>query len=169
MDTNCISPQPTQKNERSIKTLREQKTRSVFCKCTSCLWNTLHAHLESRSQHRVFISAKIVEDVIADLIFHPDDIEGVTQKYVMALFQNIEDYGKDGIDNVTDHQDDFAVEVKTCCHFDLCIRFVACGASFRMASCLMDCTKDESGMSVFGGCSDVVALNYTCIVCAHSL
>jgi hypothetical protein len=33
----------------------------------------------------------------------------------------------------------------------------------------MDCTKDESGMSVFGGCSDVVASNYTCIVCEHSL
>ena len=38
-----------------------------------------------------------------------------------------------------------------------------------MASRLMDCTKDESGMSVFGGCSDVVASNYTCIVCARSL
>ena len=70
---------------------------------------------------------------------------------------------------MTGHQDDYAVVVKTCCRFDLCIRFVACGASFRMASCLMDCTKDESGMSVFGGCSDVVASNYTCIVCAHSL
>jgi hypothetical protein len=38
-----------------------------------------------------------------------------------------------------------------------------------MVSCFVVCTKDESGMSVFGGCSDVVALNYTCIVCAHSL
>ena len=38
-----------------------------------------------------------------------------------------------------------------------------------MASHLMDCTKDESGISVFGGCSDVVESNYTCIVCTHSL
>ena len=66
------------------------------------------------------------------------------------------------------HQDDYAVLVKTHHHFDLCIRFVACGTSFRMASCLMDCTKDESGISIFGGCSDVVASNYTHIVCAHS-
>ena len=36
-------------------------------------------------------------------------------------------------------------------------------------SCLMKCTKVESGMSVFGGCSDVVASNYTCIVSANSL
>ena len=33
----------------------------------------------------------------------------------------------------------------------------------------MDCTKDESGMSVFGGCSDVMASNYIHIVCVHSL
>ena len=77
--------------------------------------------------------------------------------------------GEDGVDTVTGQQDDYVVVVKSCCHFDLCIRFVASGASFRMASCLMDCIKDESGMSVFGGCSDVVASNYTCIVCAHSL
>jgi hypothetical protein len=70
---------------------------------------------------------------------------------------------------VTGQQDDYLVVVKTCCHFDLCIRFVACGATFRMASCLMDCTKDASGVSVFGECSDVAASNYTHIVCAHSL
>ena len=87
----------------------------------------------------------------------------------MALFKKIEDCGEDGVDNVTGQKDDYAVVVKTCRCFDLCITFVACGTSFRMASCLMDCTKDESGMSVFGGCSDVVASNYTCIVCAHSL
>jgi hypothetical protein len=38
-----------------------------------------------------------------------------------------------------------------------------------MVSLLMDHTKDESAMSIFGGCSDVVASSYTCIVCAHSL
>ena len=64
---------------------------------------------------------------------------------------------------------DYAVLVKTHHHFDLCIRFVACGASFRMASYLMDCTKDESGMSVFSGCSDFAVSNYTHIVCVHSL
>ena len=70
---------------------------------------------------------------------------------------------------MTGQQDDYAVVVKTCHCFYLCIRFDACGASFRMATRLMHCTKDESDMSVFGGCSDVVASNYTCIVCAHSL
>jgi hypothetical protein len=69
---------------------------------------------------------------------------------------------------VTGHQNDYVVVVQTSCHFHLSIRFVACGTTFRMASCLMDCTKDESGISVFGGCSDVVASKYTFIICVHS-
>ena len=73
----------------------------------------------------MFISAKIVKDVIADLLFHQDDIEGVTQKHAMALFKKIEDCGEYGVDNVTCQQDDYVVLVKTCFHFDLCIRFVA--------------------------------------------
>ena len=49
--------------------------------------NTFHAHLEPASHLKVFISAKIVEDVIVDLLFHQDDIESVTQKNAMALFK----------------------------------------------------------------------------------
>jgi hypothetical protein len=33
----------------------------------------------------------------------------------------------------------------------------------------MACTRDESGMSVCGGCNDVMASNYTHIVCAALL
>ena len=117
----------------------------------------------------MFISAQIVKDIIADLLFHQDEIEGVTQKRTMELFQKIDNCGEDGVDNVTGQQDDYAVVVKTHCHFDLCIRFVACSAPFRIASCLMDCKNNESGMPVFGGCSDVGASNDTRIVCAHSL
>ena len=164
-----LSTAHTEKWEEYQNIERAEDKEVFFASAPVAFGNTLHAHLESASHLRVFISAKIVEDVIADLLFHPDDIEGVTQKRAMALFKKIDDCGEDGVDNVTGHQDDYAVVVKTRRRFDLCIRFVACGASFRMASRLMDCTKDESGMSVFGGCSDVVALNYTCIVCAHSL
>ena len=110
-----------------------------------------------------------MEDVIADLLFHQDDFEGATQKLAMALFKTIESCGEDGVDNVTGQQDNNIVVVRTCCHFDLCIKFVACDAYFRMVSCLIDCKKDESGISILGGCSDVVASNYTHIVCAHSL
>ena len=140
-----------------------------FASAPVAFGRSLHVHLEFASHLKVKISAKIVDDVVADLLFHQDDNEEAIQKCAMAIFKKDEDCGEDGVDTVTGQQDDYVVVVKSCCHFDLCIRFVASGASFRMASCLMDCIKDESGMSVFGGCSDVVASNYTCIVCVHSL
>ena len=91
------------------------------------------------------------------------------RKMPWHCLKKVEDCGEDGADNVTGQEDDYVVVVKTCPFCDLCIRFVACGTSFKMASCLMDCTKDESDMSVFGGCSDIVASNYTFIICVCSL
>jgi hypothetical protein len=61
------------------------------------------------------------------------------------------------------------VVVKTRKRFQLLVKFVAFGASFQMAFHLIACTRDESGMSAYGGCTDVLAFSYTCIVCAVSL
>jgi hypothetical protein len=66
-------------------------------------------------------------------------------------------------------RDLYEVVIKTPRRFNLCIDFVACGASFRMASRLMDCTRAESGLGIYGGCSAVVASNYTWLVCAYCL
>ena len=63
-----------------------RRQRIVFASALIAFGNTLHAHLESASHLRVVISAKIVEDVIAYLLFHQDDIKRVTQKRAMALF-----------------------------------------------------------------------------------
>ena len=96
-------------------------------------------------------------------------LRGSPRNVPWDCLNKIKSCGEDGVDNVAGRQNDYLVVVKTPYRFDLCVKFVACGASFRMASHLTDCTKDESGMSVFGGCSDVVASNNTCIVCAHPL
>ena len=63
----------------------------------------------------------------------------------------------------------YEVVIKARRRFEMCIKFVSCGASFRMASRLMDRIKAESGMAVYGGCSDFVASYYTRIVCADTL
>ena len=63
----------------------------------------------------------------------------------------------------------YEVVIKARRRFEMCIKFVSCGASFRMASRLMDRIQAESGMAVYGGCSDFVASYYTRIVCADTL
>ena len=64
-----------------------KNTSLSFARTPVAFGNTLHVHLESASHLRVFISAKIVKDAIADLLFHQDDIEGVTQKHAMTLLE----------------------------------------------------------------------------------
>jgi hypothetical protein len=130
--------------------------------------NTLHAHLEQQSNHiRFLINGPIVETVIGDLLFHPDDNESVTLERAMQQFRKMDEpeseNGEEG------QRDLYEVVIKTPRRFNLCIDFVACGASFRMASRLMDCTRAESGLGIYGGCSAVVASNYTRLVCAYCL
>lgn len=146
------------------KTLITAADKEQFFKSVPTAFvNTLDAHFETSSHLRVLINGNIVEVVVGDLLFHPDDLEGVTHERALELFKKLNENGED------DERDVYEVVIRTRRRFNLCIKFVACGASFRMASRLMECTKTESGMSVYGGCSDVVASNYTRIVCAHSL
>jgi hypothetical protein len=72
---------------QNIKSAEDKE--EFFSSALVAFGNTLHAHLESASHCRVLIHAKIVEDEIADLLFHQDDIEGVTQKRAMALLKKL--------------------------------------------------------------------------------
>jgi hypothetical protein len=53
---------------------------AFFASVLIALRNIFHAHPDSASHLRVLISAKIVEDILVDLLFHYDNIEGATQK-----------------------------------------------------------------------------------------
>ncbi|KAH9244819.1 hypothetical protein BASA81_017759 [Batrachochytrium salamandrivorans] len=65
--------------------------------------------------------------------------------------------------------DNYVVTVKMTQRFNLCVRYIACGATFRMASRLMQATVEESGLAYLRGCSDTIASDYARIVCAASL
>ena len=82
-----LSTAHTEKWEKyqNIKSAEDKEV--FFASAPVAFGNTLHAHLEPASHLWVLISAKIMEDVIADLLFHQDDIEGVTQKHAMTLLK----------------------------------------------------------------------------------
>jgi hypothetical protein len=52
---------------------------------------SLDAHLEHNTSYiRVVINGPILESVVGDLLFHPDDVESVTCKLVLLLHFNKE-------------------------------------------------------------------------------
>jgi hypothetical protein len=68
---------------QNIKTIKVKEV--FFARAPITFGNTLNAHMESASHLPVVMSAKIVEDITADLLFHQDDIERVAQICAMAL------------------------------------------------------------------------------------
>ena len=115
---------------------------------------------------RILVNAPIIEKVVGELLFHPDDFDNVTCERALNLFNKLEE--PSGSYEVG-QRDVYEVVIKTRRRFEICIKFFSCGALFRMAYRLMDCTQVESGTSVYGGCRDVVASYYTRVVCADAL
>jgi hypothetical protein len=55
---------------------------------------TLDAHCESSGVLRFIINKSIVESIIGGLLFHPDDVEGLTHDRALSLFRpNKPEYG----------------------------------------------------------------------------
>ena len=48
---------------------------------------TLDAHFDSNRSLRIFINKDIAEVIIDNLVFHPDDVEGISQSRVLARFK----------------------------------------------------------------------------------
>ena len=89
--------------------------------------NSLDAHLEINPHIRILVNAKIIKTVFRELLLHPDDVDGVTRERALNLFKKLED--PSGSDEVG-QRDVYEVVIKTRCRFELCIKFVSCGASF---------------------------------------
>jgi hypothetical protein len=96
-------------------------------------------------------------------LFHPDDVIGVTLTKATSIFNSIEDYGDSSSDQ------SYVAVIRTGKRFQLCVKFISCGASIRMASKLVQHFKDETGIAYYGGCSDSIAANYIRVVCASGL
>lgn len=91
-----------------------------------------------------------METVLGDLLLNPDDIESMSCERALQQFKKL-DVPEPEIGKEDGRQEMFEVVIKTPRRLNLCIDFVPCGASFRMASRLMDCTQAESGIGLYGG------------------
>ena len=100
----------------------------------------------------------IVETVIGELLFHSDYVQGVTCERALSLFKKL-----------NTEVDTYVVVLKKLRSFDLCVKYIACGTSFQMASRLMNCPRVESGISFYEGCTDFVDSSCARVVCVHSL
>jgi hypothetical protein len=94
------------------------------------------AYFEREGVLRFLISKTIVEEIVGELLFHPDDLETCTHDRALGLFKLKEhvDGESDAEDAEQSSRDEYVVEIKTAKRFSLVIGCVALGSSFRMAA-----------------------------------
>ncbi|ETI39945.1 hypothetical protein F443_14532, partial [Phytophthora nicotianae P1569] len=102
------------------------------------------------------IEKRLVEEIVGDMFFNASDEEGLSKDQALDVFRR-----KDA--------DTYEIIIKNQRLYDLAIKFVACGASYRLASRMVQCTKEETKMAYYGGCSDNRVAGYVRAVIASNL
>lgn len=103
------------------------------------------------------IERPVVELLIGEMFYNPSDEEGVKKTHALDVFVK-----KEGSDN-------YEIVIKNQRLYDLAIKFVSCGASFRLASRMIQCTKEETKLAYYGGCSEHKVASYVRAVLASNL
>jgi hypothetical protein len=149
----------------SYQALNKQE-KETFFEGRQVIANTLHAHLDIGEDAFVFlVNRKIVDVVVGDLLFDPDDDDvEVSRERALALFNLQEDAADDD-----EAQDAYTVTIKSSRQFRVVVKFVACGTSFRLTSRLLTQIKDEAALGYLTGVSDVRVSQFVRVVVAANL
>jgi hypothetical protein len=113
----------------------------------------------SNRTHTVYsISAPIVDRIIGEMFFHPDDQNGITHGKAMLLF-----------DRNDETEDFYTVTIKYPMQFTLIVAWLARGVSFRQAKNYFEDVRQATGVSELGSITDTEVSNYARIVCEINL
>ena len=126
---------------------------------------------------RFLIRNNIVYVIFGSLLFHLYYLEGINRDWAFSVFAPIDHPPDRTGDNVqvgdgtgkNSRAIDYIAKINISTCFLPLVNCVVCGASFRIESCLMHFTLDNSGISLHGGFTDAVDSNYTRVMGASSL
>lgn len=131
--------------------------------------DTIRSHFGGSQQavHH-FVNKEIVDVIIGEMLFHPDDSNTeITKERALAIF---EDMGLDEIEADSDLQTDrYRIVLKNPAQFKLIVDYVSAGASFRMASRILQMTRERTGLASIGFASQCKVTGYVRYVCALNL
>ncbi|KAI9921252.1 hypothetical protein PsorP6_001825 [Peronosclerospora sorghi] len=124
--------------------------------------NTLHSHFSSRDQPLSFVLRRgVIEVIIGDVFFNPDDHGSVSHQRVLALF-----VPEIGSDNSVQH---YTVRIKNPLQFQLVTAHLSHGLSFRQVAAVLESSKLLLGVGKIGSISDDQVSNFTRILVAVNL
>lgn len=136
--------------------------------------NTLGAHFEGEHFLKFEIQCDIVEVLIGDLLFDPEEEDAIqTRDRALRLFTLEEEGSDDGPEDEGEDEDEsakrYTVVIKCSRLFWLVVGFVARGATFRAAADYALHVRNVTNMSVFVGGNDTRVAHFVRVVCASNL
>ena len=149
---------------------KEQKTVFFENEAPVVHRNTLKSHFGgSQAAVHYFANKGIVDIIIGEMLFHPDNSnDDVTKERALAIFEDV--IGQEEDERDSDLQtDSYRMIIKNPAQFQLVVDYVSAGASFRMASRIVQMTRDRTGLASIGLASEGKVTSYVRIACALNL
>ena len=153
-------------NEWTQYQMLSKSEKETFFENRQVLRNTLHAHMDVSTEQYVFlINRPIVDVVVGNLLFDPDDDDvEISREKALDLFQIQDDDADD-----EDARDAYTVTIKTPQRFRVVVKFVSCGTSFRMTSRLLSELREETGLGFLTGVSGTKVSQFIRVVVAANV
>src|SRR4051812_48710791 len=116
--------------------------------------STLFAQFESEGALTLTFNRDIVEDIIGDILFDPDDeITQSTRERALTIFHALPDSPSSSSADEELNQGAYQVTIDSVRLFNLVVGCVSKGASFRSASCFVDIARKVTKLTYLEGCS----------------
>jgi hypothetical protein len=129
---------------------------------------TMHAFAAPRTpQLRVLIDKDIVDVIIGEMMFHPEDMDGITRARLLESFVPTLDSSEDAADVGVVSR--YAIIVTNTKQFQLVAQYLAAGLSFRQVSQVIMEMKEVLGIGSIGSCSVGIVSRYARFICALNL
>ena len=113
------------------------------------------------------IDKDIVDIIIGDMMFHIEDMVGITQARLLESFVPTLDYSEDAADagNVSR----YAIIFGNIKQFQLVAQYFSAGLLFRQVAQVMLDTKELLGIRSIGSCSEGIVSRYSRFICSMNL
>ncbi|KAI2494769.1 hypothetical protein MHU86_19764 [Fragilaria crotonensis] len=137
--------------------------------------NFFRPAITNDSTVNVWIDRSIVEGIIGNMLFDPDDDDSLTKERFLSVFKLQEQPSETNVEGGAGEGDrdtgveNYVATVSSKMQFYSCIKMVASGLSFRQASRVMQDMKETLGLSALGSMCPQKVSSFVRIVCASNL
>ena len=179
MKSHMLAQHPERFKEYSILPLGEKESffdanKNAGSKQAAEATKFFRRPISSDTSINVWIDKPIVEGIIGDMLFDPDDDDTLTKERFMSVFklQEEEPLLQDAVGGGTTRaagEEHYVATVSSKVQFYSCIKMIASGLSFRQASRVMQDMKETLGLSTLGSMTPQKVSSFVRIVCAANL